>query len=55
MIKETMQRLEEKSRNIIDVATFQKSNSESMKEAISRIKDFATESASGAEEIAAFI
>ncbi len=53
IIKETMQRLEEKSRNIIDVATFQKSNSESMKEAINRIKDFATESASGAEEIAA--
>jgi methyl-accepting chemotaxis protein len=53
MIKETMRRLEEKSRNIIDVATFQKSNSESMKEAINRIKDFATESASGAEEIAA--
>ncbi|HPF05699.1 MAG TPA: HAMP domain-containing methyl-accepting chemotaxis protein [Spirochaetota bacterium] len=53
MIKETMQRLEEKSRNIIDVATFQKSNSESMKEAVNRIKDFATESASGAEEIAA--
>lgn len=53
VIKETMQRLEEKSRNIIDVATFQKSNSESMKEAINRIKDFATESASGAEEIAA--
>ena len=53
LIKDAMLRLEEKSRNIIDVANFQKSNSESMKEAINRIKDFATETASGAEEIAA--
>jgi methyl-accepting chemotaxis protein len=35
------------------VASFQISNSESMKEAMSRIKDFAAETASGSEEIAA--
>ena len=53
LIKKTMRNLEEKSHNIIEVANFQKSNSESMKEAMNRIKDFATETASGSEEIAA--
>jgi methyl-accepting chemotaxis protein len=53
LIKNTMKNLEEKSRNIIEVANFQMSNSVSMKEAMNRIKDFATETASGSEEIAA--
>lgn len=53
MIKNTMQKLEEKSNNIIEVSKFQISNSESMKEAMSRIKDFAAETASGSQEIAA--
>jgi methyl-accepting chemotaxis protein len=53
LIKNTMQKLEEKSNNIIEVAKFQISNSESMKEAMTRIKDFAAETASGSEEIAA--
>lgn len=53
VIKETMISLEEKSHNIIEVANFQKSNSESMKEAITRVMNFASEAASGAEEIAA--
>lgn len=53
LIKNTMKNLEEKSHNIIEVANFQMSNSVSMKEAMNRIKDFATETASGSEEIAA--
>jgi methyl-accepting chemotaxis protein len=53
LIKNTMKNLEEKSRNIIEVANFQMSNSTSMKEAMNRIKEYATETASGSEEIAA--
>jgi methyl-accepting chemotaxis protein len=53
LIKNTMKNLEEKSRNIIEVANFQMSNSSSMKEAMNRIKEYATETASGSEEIAA--
>ncbi len=53
LIKKTMKNLEEKSHNIIEVANFQMSNSESMKEAMNRIKDFASETAAGSEEIAA--
>jgi len=53
LIKTTMKNLEDKSHNIIEVANFQMSNSQSMKEAMNRIKDFATETASGSEEIAA--
>ncbi|HPQ53727.1 MAG TPA: methyl-accepting chemotaxis protein [Spirochaetota bacterium] len=52
-IKTVMMDLEEKSKNIIEVATFQKSNSESMKTAMQRILDFTTETSVGAEEISA--
>ena len=53
IIKNTMKNLEEKSRNIIEVANLQRSNSQSMKEAITHIKNFTAETASGSEEIAA--
>ncbi|TAL35681.1 MAG: methyl-accepting chemotaxis protein [Spirochaetes bacterium] len=52
-IREVMSRLEEKAANIIKVSEFQRSNSESMKDAMRRIQEFASENASGAEEIAA--
>ncbi len=52
-IKNVMLDLEEKAKNIIEVATFQKSNSESMKTAMQRILDFTTETSVGAEEISA--
>ncbi len=52
-IREVMNRLEEKAGNIIKVSEFQRSNSESMKDAMRRIQEFAAENASGAEEIAA--
>lgn len=52
-IKTVMMDLEEKAKNIIEVATFQKSNSESMKTAMQRILDFTTETSVGAEEISA--
>lgn len=52
-IKNAVLRLNQKAKNIIEVAEFQRSNSESMKIAMKTIQASATETASGSEEIAA--
>lgn len=53
MIKDAMIRLEDKAKNIIEVANFQQSNSSSMKDAMKKIQLFAQDAATGSEEISA--
>ncbi|MCP4136203.1 MAG: methyl-accepting chemotaxis protein [bacterium] len=51
-MRETMVELEKRSRGIINVVEFQKQNSESIQAAMDEVLDFASETSSGAEQLA---